>query len=85
MFSGEDTEILSSCSVHFQPALRPGDQTKDTTSLWKLAGEEDNLPYLIPLLKKYKDDVPEKHYIVSLLLSRSILRYYGMAPMLFCI
>ena len=69
-----------------QPVLRLGqDQIKNTTALWKLAGEENNLSYLIPLLKKYKEHVPEKHYIVSLLLSRSILRYYGMAPMLFCI
>ena len=66
MFSGEDTEILSSGPAHFQPALRPGDRNKDTTALWKLAGEENNLVYLIPLLKDYKKDVPEKHYIVSL-------------------
>ena len=49
-----------------QPALRPADQTKNTTALWKLAGEENNLSYLIPLLKKYKEHVPEKHYMVSL-------------------
>ena len=74
----EDTVVPG--PAYPQPALRPGDQTKNTTALWKLAGEENNLSYLIPLLKKYKEHVPEKHYIVSLLLSRSILRYYGMAP-----
>ena len=74
----EDTVVPG--PAYPQPALWPGDQTKNTTALWKLAGEENNLSYLIPLLKKYKEHVPEKHYIVSLLLSRSILRYCGMAP-----
>jgi len=36
-----------------------------TTILWELAGRDNNLPFLIPLLKKHKEQVTEKHYTVS--------------------
>ena len=44
-----------------------GDMTSSGTAiLWELAGRDNNLPFLIPLLKKHKQQVTEKHQTVSL-------------------
>lgn len=36
-----------------------------TAILWELAGRDNNLPFLIPLLKKHKEQLTAKHYVVS--------------------
>ena len=79
MFSGKDTgpahpqPALRSgrqTKLYKQPIKQLGpyshNSSFDTTLLWKLAGRDNNRPFLIPLLKRYKEQVTEKHYTVSL-------------------
>ena len=60
---------------------------EETTVLWELAGSENNLPFLIPLLERHQEQVTEKHYKVSY--SSNIFIYCGVRGskwrLLFCV
>jgi len=45
-----------------------GGGSAGTTILWELAGRDNNLPFLIVLLKKHKEQINEKLHTVTHLL-----------------